>query len=85
MPVFKKIWSRMQGFIAEGHNVLSSNHSYHMEKITTDKYAYLVDLTSAQLFVAENSDFTYSPEVFYELVSIALQLHSAHTKDVNQL
>ena len=75
----------MQDFIAEGHDVLSSNHSYHMEKIMMDKYAYVVDITTAQVFVSENSDFTYSPAVFHEPFSLALQLNSAYTENVTQL
>ena len=85
MPVDKKIWSQMQDFIGEGHNVLSPNYSYHLEKITTDKYAFLTDLTRAHEYVAENSDFTFSPEIFHELFSIALQLNSAYTDDVTKL
>ena len=86
LPVYKKIWSRMQGFIAEGHNVLSSNHSYHMEKITMDKYAYIIDLTVARFFVSQNSEYTYASELFSPLsYTIALQLHSANSDDVTQL
>ena len=76
----------MQGFNKEGHDVLNPYHSYHMEKVTKEKYAYIMDLTSAEFFVAEHCDFAIAPEpVFFTQYSLALQLHSAYTEDVNML
>lgn len=76
----------MQNFIAEGHDVLSSNHSVHMEELKTGKYAYIVDLTAAQYFISENCDYDIAPEQFLPLqYAIALQLNSAYTEEVTQL
>ena len=57
-----------------------------MEKIGIEKYAYVIDLTTAQYFVSEHCEYGIAPEHFMPLLyAIAIQLNSAYTEDVTQL
>mgnify|MGYP001544684768 CR=1 FL=1 len=76
----------MQGSIGDGYNVLSTNHSYHLDLVQQGKYGYMIDLTTAQFVVSENCDYDISPARFLPMhYTIALQRHSAYTNRVTEL
>ena len=83
---YKNMYSKMQGFIADGHDVLSANNTYQLEQVKAGKYAYMVDMTAAQYFVAENCGCAIAPDRFLPFqYTVALQLNSAYTDDISQL
>ena len=86
LGTYKNLWSKMQSFINEGHDVLSANHSKHMEMLVNEKYAYMVDLTTAQYFVSQHCDYAIGPEQFFPMpYTIALQFNSAYIDEITQL
>ena len=76
----------MQYFISIGHKVLSSNHSLHLEKLQTEKYAYITDVTSAEYFLSEHCGYTIAPEQFRPgEYSVGLPLNSAYKDEVTEV
>lgn len=81
--VKKKMWDQMQEFVDMGHSyVLSTNHSEHVEKMKTSRYAYMIDLTSLHIESMGDCSLKILPESLSEPMrySIALQNSSAYAE-----
>lgn len=77
----KRIWDRIQGFLDGGQSyVLSMNHTEHIEKMKTSRYAYLSDATILQIEGMSDCSLKLLPKNYIEQTTyrFALRNNSAY-------
>ena len=86
MPLFSNIWQGMQKFQKQGKNVLNTNHTYNLERVSKEKFAYITDESSAAMLKAENGRIVTAPYKFMaQTYTVGVQRNSAHTKTMAKL
>ena len=79
--VNQKIWMKMQEFVSNGQDVLSTNHTYHLDLVNTTRYAYISDATAVYFGTGGDCNFKMLSHSPLEVMSysIALQNNSAYS------
>ena len=78
-PLLKKMWAKMNQFIHEGTDVISSNHQKHLNMVYEGDYAYFSDLSTFKLETAERCDLAVIRDKFAPIhYTIGLQNNSAY-------
>ena len=85
VPVYQQIWNSMKRILKHDPDILSTNHTLHMHKVDTDRYVYIVDVTSIRAEMATNCHMTMLNLRFMPLpYSIGFHNNTAYKQLVNE-
>ncbi|KAK2169681.1 hypothetical protein NP493_1182g00009 [Ridgeia piscesae] len=85
LPVYKHIWTSMKRIIRHDPDIISTNHTLHMQKVDTERYVYIVDVTSIRAEMATNCHMTMLDLRFMPLpYSVGFHNNTAYKPLVNE-
>ena len=77
------MWTRLQ---KDPTRLLSHDPRIHMENVKKGLYIYMVDQTTAELALEEDSSLDFVPsDIMPMQFAIGLPFHAAYTDDINQM
>ena len=80
----RKLTQNMDSLSKTDPTIYSTNHSFHMERVLTENYAYIGDTTAFELAMSQLCDIDMIRDQFAPAqYAAALQKHSAYVPLVN--